>query len=212
MHHAYAIAGERKRARVEILDFLKKELKFPIIGNPDLWQGEFNVLKISDSRSLSEAHQNKPVKYGRKIFLIQTNFITRDAQNSLLKILEEPQAEAIFFITLPGTSGLIPTLKSRLIFGRVEGGADTPDQSYDPAVFLASKAGKRLTMVAKILKDLKDEKISKADVITFLKALEREVKGRGDLLSIEDLEKAISYAGDESPSLKVILEHLAVVL
>ena len=29
---------------------------------------------------------------------------------------------------------------------------------------------------------------------------------------IEDLEKAISYANDESPSIKVILEHLALVL
>jgi hypothetical protein len=34
----------------------------------------------------------------------------------------------------------------------------------------------------------------------------------GSLLAIEDIEKAISYANDESPSVRVILEHLAVTL
>ena len=38
------------------------------------------------------------------------------------------------------------------------------------------------------------------------------LKEKKNLMGIEDLERAISYAGDESPSIKVILEHLVVVL
>ena len=72
-------------------------------------------------------------------------------------------------------------------------------------------------------KEIKDEKLTKSDVIIFLKNIEKVIKdslklknahnGRsGSLLAIEDIEKAISYANDESPSIKVILEHLAVTL
>ena len=89
--------------------------------------------------------------------------------------------------------------------------------------FLNAKVGKRLNLVAKIIKDIKDEKINKSDAITFLKNLEKTIKASlknknahnargGSLLAIEDIEKAISYANDESPSMKVILEHLAIVL
>lgn len=89
--------------------------------------------------------------------------------------------------------------------------------------FLNAKVGKRLQMTSKIAKDIKDEKITKSDAISFIKNIEKIIKSNlklknahnaksGSLLAIEDLEKAISYAGDESPSIKVILDHLALVL
>ena len=114
---------------------------------------------------------------------------------------------------------MIATLKSRLIFGQA-GGDNNASQAE---TFLKAKIGKRMEMVAKIVKDIKDEKINKSDAIKFIKNLEKEVKVNlkvrnahnarsGSLLAIEDLEKAISYVNDESPSIKVILEHLALVL
>ena len=73
--------------------------------------------------------------------------------------------------------------------------------------------GARLALVAKICKNLKDEVTTKAEAIVFIKNIEKVIKSTGaSLLAVEDIEKAISYAGDESPSIKVILEHLALVL
>jgi hypothetical protein len=219
LHHAYGILGDKEKAKAEIRDFLLKELKFLTAKNADYWEGEHNVFKIADSRALNEAHLNKPVKQERKIFVIYANFITKDAQNSLLKIFEEPTPDTVFFLVLPEATGLIPTLKSRLIFGKA-GGDDTESKAED---FLNAKVGKRMEIVAKIVKDIKDEKINKSDAIKFIKNLEKVIKsnhkskkthGSKDesLLVIEDLEKAVSYANDESPSIKVILEHLALVL
>ena len=142
---------------------------------------------------------------------------------------------------------LIPTLKSRLIIGSqglnmdtsehnrpvhqnghpaltkagIDGGYSVP--LYSAEEFLKAKVGKRLTMVAKILKDIKDEKSNKADAISFIKKIEKIIKNslkekndhnarNGSLLAIEDLERAISYANDESPSIKIILEHLAITV
>ena len=115
LHHAYGLTGEREKVKEELFDFLKNDLKFPTTGNPDFWQMDFNIFKIADSRALSEAQLSLPVKYDRKIFIISTNFITKDAQNSLLKIFEEPRADSVFFLVMAGASDLIPTLKSRLI-------------------------------------------------------------------------------------------------
>lgn len=230
LHHAYALLGDRERIREEIFAFLETDLKFPIKNNPDFWRGEFNVFKIGDSRALNDAHLNLPIKYDRKVFLVFANSITKDAQNSLLKIFEEPSADTTFFIVLPSATGLLSTLKSRLIISRGENSFDennakskNKDKAGNAEAFLNANVGKRLTMVAKIAKEIKDEVLTKSDAIIFLKNIERVIKdslklknahnGRGgSLLAIEDIEKAISYANDESPSIKVILEHLAVTL
>lgn len=221
LYHAYGILGNRKNVEDEIISFLVEDLKFPIKKNPDFWCKEYNVFKVDDSRALNVDHLNKPVKYNKKIFLILANSITRDAQNSLLKIFEEPKADTTFFLVLPGMSNIIPTLRSRIIFGRSEN--TKLDSALSADDFLSAKVGKRLEITSKIAKDIKDEKITKSDAVIFIKNLEKIIKsnwklnkminGRGEnLLAVEDIEKAISYAGDESPSIKVILDHLALVL
>jgi DNA polymerase III delta prime subunit len=221
MHHAYGIFGDREKVRTELTVFLEKDLKFPIIDNSDFWQGEFNVFKIADSRALNDAHLNKPVKHDRKVFVIFANFITKDAQNSLLKIFEEPRADTTFFLVLPEATDLLSTFKSRLIISKLSDGKIDSLQSAEE--FLKAKIGERLEIISKITKDIKDEKKTKSDAINFIKNLEKVIKenrklnktkGGQDksLLAVEDIEKAISYAGDESPSIRVILEHLALVL
>jgi|SRR3989339_1079594 len=229
LHHAYGLWGEREEIKKELHDFLIEDLKFPVVGNPDFWQGEFNVFKVDDSRVLNESHLNKPVKYERKFFVILANFMTKDAQNSLLKIFEEPKADTIFFLIMPSVTDLIPTLKSRLIIGSQGQNTNIPEHNrpihplYLAEEFLSAKIGKRLTMIAKIVKDIKDEKLNKSDAISFIKKMEKIIKNslkaknahnarNGSLLAVEDLERAISYANDESPSIKIILEHLALVL
>jgi DNA polymerase III delta prime subunit len=210
LHHAYGILGQREMVRDEIFSFLIKDLKFPVTNNPDFWQGEFNVFKIDNSRDLNESHLKLPIKYDKKVFVISANFITKGAQNSLLKIFEEPRADTIFFLLLPADAELLPTLKSRLIFGSY--GVEEKKQGAEE--FLSAKIGKRMDLVAKILKDIKDEKLTKADAISFVKNIEVVLsqEKKKDLSVIKELERAISYLNDEAPSIKVILEHLAITV
>lgn len=219
LHHAYGLLGEREEVRAELYDFLLKDLKFPITNNPDFWLGDFNVFKIDYSRNLNELHLKLPVKHDRKVFVISANFMTRGAQNSLLKIFEEPRADTVFFLLLPYGTELLPTLKSRLFFGNQGTIAPRPSltkevKSQEAEEFLRAKIGKRLELITKILKDIKDEKSTKAEAISFVKNIELVLsqEKKKDFLIIKELEKAIGYLNDEAPSIKVILEHLALVL
>ena len=123
---------------------------------------------------------------------------------------------------MPGVNDLIPTLKSRLLILKNDSN-NKKDSLNNAEEFLDAKVGKRLQMATKIVKDIKDEKLTKSDAITFIKNIEKILKAKrkltktdqgrgGGFLAIEDIEKAISYANDESPSMKVILDHLALVL
>ena len=210
LHHAYGLLGDKEKVKEELYTFLNKDLKFPVADNPDFWQGDFNVFKVDDSRALIKVHLNKAIKYERKVFVIFTNFMTAPAQNSLLKIFEEPQADTVFFLVMPGLSDLLPTLRSRLILGT--GGQG--DSDYKAETFLSAKIGKRLEIVAKIQKDIKEEKLTKSDALNFVKSLEKEMSKskKKDYQAIESLERAISYLNDDAPSIKVILEHLALIL
>lgn len=211
LHHAYALGGDREQLKNKLFSFLETEVKFPVKNNPDFWSGEFNVFKIADSRSINILHLNKPVKYDRKIFLICANFLTKDAQNSLLKMLEEPQAHTTFFLIIPSAKNLIPTLRSRLMIFEME--SDTSLGQNLAVSFLKANIGKRLEIVSDLLKNIKADKATKVDVLVFLQNLETLLKGKKMSVSvIEDIEAGISYANDESPSLKIILEHLALVL
>ncbi len=220
LHHAYALLGEQKKVWEELSDFLIKDLKFPISNNPDFWQGDFNVFKIDNSRDLNESHLKLPVKYDKKVFVISANFMTKGAQNSLLKIFEEPRADTVFFLLLPAGTELLPTLKSRLIFGNqgltfpVADSSSRRDLGHSSKEFLQAKVGKRLEITAKILKDIKDEKLTKSDAISFVKNIEKVLsqEKNKDLSVIKEIEKAISYLNDEAPSIKVILEHLAITV
>ena len=65
------------------------------------------------------------------------------------------------------------------------------------------------------ISDLKDEKITKGEIINFIKEVETYLYVQKDKVKpevFESLETAISYANDESPSMKVILEHLAITI
>jgi DNA polymerase III delta prime subunit len=211
LHHAYVLYGDKEIIKNNLLTFLEQELGFPIINNPDLWQGEFNVFKIKDSHALNTEHLKQPLVNDRKVFVLFLNAITLDAQNSLLKIFEEPKAESVFFIICPAGINLLPTLKSRLISQSFE------DDNIFASVakkFLQSSISERMELISKLTKEVKDEKKVKADMISLLKEIENIVAKQKDRNydQIYSLEKAISYANDESASVKMILEHLALVL
>lgn len=211
LHHAYALCGDKDIVKESLFSFLETELNFPISQNPDFWQGEYNVFKIDDSRAINTEHLNRPVVCGQKIFVLFLNAITLDAQNSLLKMFEEPKSGTTFFIVCPNNINILPTLRSRLIFEIFETDGTTDSSAQK---FLKANIGQRMEMITKMTKEIKDEKAFKADLIAFMKEIENILAKPKDrnLTNILSLEKAISYANDESASIKMILEHLAIVL
>jgi DNA polymerase-3 subunit delta' len=213
LHHAYCIEGDFSCILPELENFLMNELNFSIHGNQDFWYGEYDTLDIEDSRKLKELHQNKPSTSDKKVFVVNTNFITEKAQNALLKIFEEPSGNTHFFLVIPSTQNILPTLKSRMII--IEH-SDENNKNKEAKDFLKSPIGDRLEIIKKIMDSISDEEKSKIEVIKFIESLEVEIKNKKDIKKyaevLEKIEIIRQYATDPSPSLKMLLEYLAVMI
>ena len=79
-------------------------------GNPDFCHMSFDSFKIDDARDLKSVEYEKGFGVGKKIFLISANNILLEAQNTLLKIFEEPIKNTHFFIITPNTDVLLKLL------------------------------------------------------------------------------------------------------
>lgn len=113
--HSFLIVGsipQKRLAKVEELLLRKiEELK----ASPDffLLQSEEGSIGIEKVRNLKDNLSLKPFREKEKIALIfEAQNLTVEAQNALLKTLEEPQ-QAKIYLTAPDTSWLLPTIVSR---------------------------------------------------------------------------------------------------
>ncbi|MDO8593909.1 MAG: hypothetical protein Q7R93_00120 [bacterium] len=235
-HHAYAIAGQPEEIIPKLFKALEKN-GVKTRGNPDFRVESFEVIGVDGAWALKEAAERKavsgglpaahgrPAQAGKKIFIISARGITKEAQNALLKVFEEPPPDTHFFLVVPSVEILLPTLRSRLEF--LIPASDSGNQNQmlvDVGAFLAGAAPARLAIVQKMLKALEGEKKEKEDstevlvekgrILAFLDAVERKlaedsvqnVKGLTELLEVK------KYSRDRAPSFKLLLEHLALVL
>lgn len=71
-------------------------------------------LKIDQVRGLNQEVTLRPYEGRRKVFILdQAETMTEQAQNALLKTLEEPPGRAVLVLIAPEVSALLPTLASR---------------------------------------------------------------------------------------------------
>ena len=223
-HHAYCINASGKNITKEVFEFIEKKVGFKTKRNPDFWFAEFDTLNVEESRKIKETHFQKSTTGDLRVSVICANFITEQAQNAMLKMFEEPSGGTCFFLISPSAGNLLPTLKSRMIFIDVEKVKETYNKedknSMNAKEFLSIDLAERLKKIKKLLDDISDEKESKIRVVNFLNELETEVYNRvkmskatkKELFILEEIEKCRSFSSDPSPSLKIILEHLALVI
>ena len=172
-------------------------------------------------------------KTGRKIFIIETMFATVEAQNALLKIFEEPTVGTHFFVITPSAAIFLPTLLSRVIVVRHGGetqiigknkhvqGDGTPtgvSAARGLAVdFLAASKTARLALVADIIEE--KEKGRAVDFVDeLIKVLHLNTSPAKDSSVFKDsavfseLLHCREYLSDRSASLKLLLEHVALIV
>ena len=72
------------------------------------------TIGINDIRSLKKEAKLSPSEKNYRIFLILSiEYMTDQAANALLKLLEEPPADVLFIMTTSNLDQLLPTVKSR---------------------------------------------------------------------------------------------------
>lgn len=217
LHHAYLLEGERG-VIIEELTLLLSDAGIIQKGNGDFHVYEHDVFLIEHAHSLRREQSMHGAEGARKIFIIAFNTMMSEAQNALLKTLEEPTVGThFFFITRTGEI-LFPTVRSRMqvikgVGSREEGLGNVGEK------FLHAALPERMKMIEHFTKAKTDEKSkAKEDARIFLESLERALykeTPRGTLGIAEALQNVLTakrYLSDRSPSLKLLLEHLALTI
>ena len=73
-------------------------------------------ISVAQVRAIRENAFIKPQLNGRRVMIIeQAHTLTEQAQNALLKVLEEPPGDAVFVLTADNKASLLPTVLSRCV-------------------------------------------------------------------------------------------------
>ncbi len=203
-----------------VLSLLNKE-GIKTRGNPDVLVREYQRFGIEDARELRERASLRAVG-DRRLFIVVTSGMTNEAQNALLKTLEDSPANAMFFFIVPAPQMLLPTLRSRAQMLKI---ADVTTQTeiLDGRIFLAATQQQRLDMLKPLLEKNENDKRDIGVIITFLSSLERALaesiarpsaakamEGRRE--GFESVYRARKYIGDKGALVKPLLEQVALLV
>ena len=152
LFHAYIIGGTRESARGHIEAMLA-----PFISDTDAnsrAESEHVSFGIDDARALRAWQELMPEAGKRKIRVVYSDFITEQAENALLKTLEEPTPNTHIIFAIPKPEVLLPTLLSRV---RVVMPAAAAGTGLEAKKFLALGRGERLAHIAKLVEKSDDD-------------------------------------------------------
>lgn len=163
---------------------------------------------IDDARRLKLHAASKPVEAAVRTFILSCDRFTNEAQNALLKLLEDPPSTARFYIIIPRLSILIPTLRSRV---QVLSTAPTVDTSNSDQVaqFLAADAASRLAQIG-VLHKKKDTAALRALIEGVEEAVVLSTTKNSEQLRA--VMTASRFRDIRGASHKMLLEHVALSL
>lgn len=207
-HHAYFIEGEKQSVLKDIETFLKNNFKISRKDHPDVHYSEHQSFGIKEGRLLQNMQSMKPIIGDKKIFIIAADNITSEAQNSLLKIFEEPTVDTHFFIISSSKSILLPTLRSRLV---IISHHSTNNFQFENETekFISMSTKDRLSYVAEIIEE-KDKTRAENFINTLIFLLHRK-KIKEKNKEIKEMIFLLKYLKDRSSSLKLILERISLL-
>ncbi len=154
-----------------------------------------------------------------KIALISFNTIGVEAQNALLKILEEPKFGVKFILLTSNKANIINTVLSRVLI--IENKEDTQNNRLIKEVsnFVSTQSELRMKLpfvidiISRVEKTNGKERKDKEDLRIFILTLASELENKNipPKYTNETLEIA-SYVSDPSSSGKALLEYLSLLL
>lgn len=97
-------------------DVCKSCIQFNSQNNPDFFfiEPDKSSIKIEQIRNMQKNILEKPINGSKKIYIINdAEKMTKEAQNCLLKTLEEPQNFVVIILICSNENSILPTVKSR---------------------------------------------------------------------------------------------------
>ncbi|MDB4984267.1 MAG: putative polymerase delta subunit [Patescibacteria group bacterium] len=211
LSHATIVTGNRTSNLEHAKDFLMAQ-GIEVQGNSDVFVYDQESLGIDPVRDeIVRFVSSKKVTESR-VVILSFDRATTEAQNALLKSIEEPQVGTYFLILVPNADSLLPTIRSRAQM--IAGDAIAGITRLDATDFLKSNLAGRFALVESFVKNKKDEEnLSKSEVIAFLDHVEKNLweKGNRDEQLFADIRKMREYANIRGASHRVILDYIGMI-
>jgi len=224
LHHAYLIEGAREEIVPEITKFLES-LGIKTVGNSDFIHINLDSFKIEDARNLKSYGMQKGFSSDKKIFIVSANSFLLEAQNSLLKMFEEPIENTHFFLIVPDTNALIKTFVSR--FYLIKSEEKINKEANEAEKFMAMPWQSRINYIKELLvePDEEDEEgngivvlsSTRSKALKFLNALESVLhrnflKNSSSVIIFEHFFKVREYLRMPGSSAKSLMESVALII
>ena len=200
MHHAYLLVGEDDIC----LAYIKKHE--PVFNSgADSATYRYQRFGIGDARTLTHEASLSPLQEPYRVFILILESITIEAQNALLKLLEEPHQKVRFYIIVPNEDILLSTLRSRL--HQLSAVTQDVHITKEATDFLTCSYAERLSLVAERTKEADTEWMQH-----LLSGLELWAEKENDSDAMKVIIDVRTYERDRSASKKMLLEQLALSL
>jgi DNA polymerase III delta prime subunit len=210
LHHAHLLLGSEEEAKL-FLDPILQQLNLTSVGNPDFIVIKVETFGISEARDFISMANRKSFSQN-KIFLIIPEKLTIEAQNALLKAFEEPIQNTYIFLVLREAGAVIATLRSRLqiiFLDQIQSSnlLIPTNSSTNAKEFLDLSPRERIEFARRFA----DQEYNLAIFLdNLLKILRNKVRdGNNSLSQVFEFRR---FASDRSPSSRLVLEHLALIL
>ena len=175
---------------------------------------------IDESRALREQQVKRVAAGQERFFIIVSDFLTVEAQNALLKMLEEPSRGNRFFFILPVAGFLLPTLVSRGEVVYYNHGESLASPLAND--FVAGNLAARLALVKQLLAAAEkiDSRLARQRALELVLGLSRyyrqKIASQNPVtpewrLCGRELAAAQSNLQKTGAVPKLILEHLALI-
>ena len=208
--HSYLFIGPEGIGKKLIAEeFSKKLLNIKDINNPDftLIEPEGSTIKINQIRQMQSKVQEKPIISKRKVYIIDnSDKMTVEAQNCLLKTLEEPPEFVTIVLIATNENEMLSTIKSRCMILHFEQISNDEMKKYCEANNIEITESKLAIFQGSIAKalELKDKNDTYQKINKIIENLNKQ-----DL--IETVNKAeILYQSKEE--IQNILEYINTIL
>ncbi len=203
-HHAVVFEGDRDVAHEAALEYVESTLDVAVHANVDVLVTDHERLSIEEARDLKTRAFRAPIG-SRQVLILRCGDILHEAQNALLKLLEEPPLTTHLILIVPSVHMLLPTVRSRMLYaGLYQRTVPVNDTGQR---FLVAALKERLAMVDRVLKGKE-----RAPAQTLLDEIERAVRTTSDPAMLRELVFVRGYARDRGSSQKMLLQHLAHTL
>jgi DNA polymerase III delta prime subunit len=197
MHHAQLLIGSYAWAGIVLPEVLRSE-------GEDVRHYRGVRMGIDEARTIIYEAYLKPIQEDKRSFIIAYAGLTLDAQNALLKLLEDPPVTAQFFIIIDREELLIPTVRSRLLIVAREDIQAIDAECLD---FFTFSVAERLTLIANRMKN-KDDVWARE----MIRAIEEKAYTDKNIPVLKTLDELRPFYDTQGASRKMILEHLALML